>query len=76
MKFVVLLVVRRSISHCNCRQHDTLSQKMNASGYREKAPQSKQDEDMKKIAALLEELEIIREAESELESNNWKGFDV
>ncbi|XP_052134317.1 valine--tRNA ligase, mitochondrial 1-like [Oryza glaberrima] len=52
------------------KQHDTLSQKMNASGYREKAPQSKQDEDMKKIAALLEELEIIREAESELESNN------
>ncbi|XP_051192009.1 valine--tRNA ligase, mitochondrial 1 [Lolium perenne] len=52
------------------KQHDTLSQKMNASGYREKAPQSKQDDDMKKLASLLEELEIISEAESKLDANN------
>ncbi|VAH05059.1 unnamed protein product [Triticum turgidum subsp. durum] len=45
------------------KQYDTLSQKMSASGYREKAPQSKQDDDMKKLATLLEELEIISEAE-------------
>ncbi|KAL6905179.1 hypothetical protein ACP4OV_002780 [Aristida adscensionis] len=50
------------------RQHDSLSQKMNALGYREKAPQSKQDEDMRKLAALLGELEIIDEAESKLEA--------
>jgi valyl-tRNA synthetase len=43
---------------------------MNASGYREKAPQSKQDDDMKKLASLLDELEIIREAESKLDPNN------
>ncbi|KAF0928842.1 hypothetical protein E2562_010700 [Oryza meyeriana var. granulata] len=55
------------------KQHDTLSQKMNASGYREKAPQSKQDEDMKKLTALLEELEIITDAESELNANNREG---
>jgi valyl-tRNA synthetase len=43
---------------------------MNASGYCEKAPQSKQDDDMKKLASLLDELEIIREAESKLDANN------
>ncbi|KAI5017383.1 hypothetical protein ZWY2020_042271 [Hordeum vulgare] len=40
-------------------KYDTLSQKMSASGYREKAPQSKQDDDTKKLATLLAELEII-----------------
>ncbi|KAG2547987.1 hypothetical protein PVAP13_9KG145685, partial [Panicum virgatum] len=43
---------------------------MNASGYREKAPQSKQDEDTRKLAALLGELEIVDEAESKLDANN------
>ncbi|PUZ38372.1 hypothetical protein GQ55_9G191100 [Panicum hallii var. hallii] len=52
------------------RQHDALSQNMNASGYREKAPQSKQDEDTRKLAALLGELEIVDEAESKLDANN------
>lgn len=51
-------------------QHDTLSQKMNASGYREKATQRKQDEDTRKLAALLGELEIIDEVESKLDANN------
>ncbi|KAL6641285.1 hypothetical protein ACP70R_019466 [Stipagrostis hirtigluma subsp. patula] len=52
------------------RQHDTLWRKVNASGYREKAPQSKQDEDTRKLAALLGELEIIHEAESKLEADD------
>ncbi|TVU32076.1 hypothetical protein EJB05_23794 [Eragrostis curvula] len=52
------------------RQHDALSQKTNTSGYREKAPLSKQDEDAKKLAALLEELKVIDEAESNLDANN------
>ena len=47
---------------------------MNASGYREKAPQSKQDEDTRKLAALLGELEIVDEAESKLDANNWRSF--
>jgi len=46
------------------------TQKMNASGYREKAPQRKQDEDTRKLAALLGELEIIDEVESKLDANN------
>ena len=47
---------------------------MSASGYREKAPQSKQDDDMKKLDSLLEELEIIGEAESKLDADNWWCF--
>ena len=47
-----------------------MSQKMSASGYLEKAPQSKQDDDMKKLASLLEELEIIGEAESKLDTKS------
>lgn len=43
---------------------------MSASGYRKKAPQSKQDDDMKKLATLLEELEIISEAESTLDAHS------
>jgi valyl-tRNA synthetase len=46
---------------------------MNASGYREKAPQSKQDEDTRKLAALLGELEIVDEAESKLDANNRRS---
>jgi hypothetical protein len=29
---------------------------------------------MKKLASLLEELEIISEAESKLDANNWQCF--
>lgn len=46
---------------------------MSASGYRKKAPQSKQDDDMKKLATLLEELEIISEAESTLDAHSWQS---
>ena len=42
---------------------------MDASGYREKAPQSVQEEDMRKLTALLEQLEVISEAEKKLDSN-------
>uniref|UniRef100_A0A0A9ERC8 valine--tRNA ligase n=1 Tax=Arundo donax TaxID=35708 RepID=A0A0A9ERC8_ARUDO len=48
-------------------QH-ALTQKMDASGYREKAPQSVQEEDMRKLTALLEQLEIISEAEKKLDA--------
>lgn len=47
-------------------QH-ALTQKMDASGYREKAPPNVQEEDMRKLTALLEQLEIISEAEKKLE---------
>jgi valyl-tRNA synthetase len=40
---------------------------MDAFGYREKAPPNVQEEDMRKLAALLEQLEIISEAEKKLE---------
>ena len=42
---------------------------MDASGYREKAPQSVQEEDMRKLTALLEQLEVISEAEKKLDAN-------
>jgi valyl-tRNA synthetase len=48
---------------------NALAQKMDASGYREKAPQSVQEEDMRKLTALLEQLEVISEAEKKLDSN-------
>lgn len=41
--------------------------KMSASGYKEKAPPSKQEEDLKKLTSLMEELTIVRKAEEELE---------
>ena len=47
---------------------------MDASGYREKAPQNMQEEDMRKLTALLEQLEVISEAEKKLDAkigNNW-----
>ncbi|RCV12837.1 hypothetical protein SETIT_2G299800v2 [Setaria italica] len=49
-------------------QH-ALSQQMDASGYREKAPQNVQEEDMRKLTALLEQLEVISEAEKKLDAN-------
>lgn len=54
---------------CDTRrlQH-ALSQQMDASGYREKAPQNVQEEDMRKLTALLEQLEVISEAEKKLDA--------
>ncbi|XP_020102255.1 valine--tRNA ligase, mitochondrial 1-like [Ananas comosus] len=49
------------------KQQSILSQKINASGYKEKAPQSVQEEDMKKLNSLMEELKIISEAEKDLD---------
>ncbi|XP_020088963.1 valine--tRNA ligase, mitochondrial 1-like [Ananas comosus] len=49
------------------KQQSILSQKINASGYKEKAPQSVQEEDMKKLNSLMEELNIISEAEKDLD---------
>ncbi|KAK3133783.1 hypothetical protein QOZ80_6AG0540990 [Eleusine coracana subsp. coracana] len=47
-------------------QH-ALTQKMKAFGYREKAPKNVQEEDTRKLTALLEQLEIISEAEKKIE---------
>ncbi|XP_078181531.1 valyl-tRNA synthetase / valine-tRNA ligase (VALRS) [Carex rostrata] len=44
-----------------------LEMKMSASGYKEKAPPSKQEEDLKKLTSLMEELTIVRKAEEDLE---------
>ncbi|XP_052146123.1 valine--tRNA ligase, mitochondrial 1-like [Oryza glaberrima] len=48
-------------------QH-ALSQKMEASGYKEKAPQNVQEEDMRKLTSFFEQLEIISEAEKKLDA--------
>ncbi|KAF7035505.1 hypothetical protein CFC21_046373 [Triticum aestivum] len=48
-------------------QH-ALSQKMEASGYREKAPPSVQEEDMRKLTAFFEQLRVIGEAEKKLDA--------
>jgi valyl-tRNA synthetase len=56
--------------HHQHKKYYTLSKKMNASGYCEKGLQSNNDDDMKKLASLLEEIWIIGEAESKLDSNN------
>uniref|UniRef100_A0A0D9VNJ4 valine--tRNA ligase n=1 Tax=Leersia perrieri TaxID=77586 RepID=A0A0D9VNJ4_9ORYZ len=48
-------------------QH-ALSQKMEASGYKEKAPQNVQKDDMRKLTSFLEQLEIISEAEKKLDA--------
>ncbi|CAA6663652.1 unnamed protein product [Spirodela intermedia] len=48
------------------RQHGALVQKMNSSGYKEKARQQIQDDDVSRLSKLLQELEIIDEAESKL----------
>lgn len=47
---------------------------MEASGYKEKAPQNVQEEDMRKLTSFFEQLEIISEAEKKLDAktgNNW-----
>jgi valyl-tRNA synthetase len=40
---------------------------MDASGYREKAPPNVQEEDMRKLTAFLEQLQVIGEAEKKLD---------
>jgi valyl-tRNA synthetase len=55
------------VSYHTHRLQHALTQKMDAFGYREKAPPNVQEEDMRKLAALLEQLEIINEAEKKLE---------
>ncbi|GJM99456.1 hypothetical protein PR202_ga16554 [Eleusine coracana subsp. coracana] len=45
-----------------------LTQKMDASGYREKAPPNVQEEDVRKLATLMEQLEVISEAEKKIEA--------
>ena len=56
------------VSCYTCRLQNALTQKMDASGYREKAPQNVQEEDMRKLTALLEQLEVISEAEKKLDA--------
>jgi valyl-tRNA synthetase len=56
-----------TVSYHTHRLQHALTQKMDASGYREKAPPNVQEEDMRKLTALLEQLEIISEAEKKLE---------
>uniref|UniRef100_A0A0D9Z131 valine--tRNA ligase n=1 Tax=Oryza glumipatula TaxID=40148 RepID=A0A0D9Z131_9ORYZ len=53
-------------------QH-ALSQKMEASGYKEKAPQNVQEEDIRKLTSFLEQLEIISEAEKKLDAKTGKN---
>ncbi|KAJ1694927.1 hypothetical protein LUZ63_011625 [Rhynchospora breviuscula] len=49
------------------KQHMNLKKKMEAAGYMEKAPPSVQEEDAKKLTALMEELDIVKEAEMDIE---------
>ncbi|XP_078446483.1 valyl-tRNA synthetase / valine-tRNA ligase (VALRS) [Wolffia australiana] len=48
------------------KQHGALVQKMNSLGYKEKAPKHIQDDDISKLNKLIQELEIIDDAESKL----------
>jgi len=54
------------VSVIQCSRQLALAQKMDAFGYREKAPQSVQEEDMRKLTAFLEQLFVISEAEKKL----------
>ncbi|XP_029118286.1 valine--tRNA ligase, mitochondrial 1 isoform X3 [Elaeis guineensis] len=47
--------------------HAALAQIMSSSGYKDKAPQSVQEDDIRKLNAYLEELKIINEAERDLD---------
>jgi valyl-tRNA synthetase len=49
--------------------NNALAPKMDASVYRGKAPQSVQEENMRKLTALLEQLEVISETEKKLDAN-------
>lgn len=53
--------------YCVCRLANTLSQMMNSTGYKEKAPANIQEDDIKKLNSYMEELKIIGEAEKDLE---------
>uniref|UniRef100_A0A1D1ZGU5 valine--tRNA ligase n=1 Tax=Anthurium amnicola TaxID=1678845 RepID=A0A1D1ZGU5_9ARAE len=52
------------------KQYNSLEQKINALGYQEKAPQQIQEEDIAKLNKLVQELEIINEAEIKLDNGN------
>ncbi|MQL91943.1 hypothetical protein Taro_024571, partial [Colocasia esculenta] len=52
------------------KQQSNLEQKINASGYREKAPQQVQEDDLAKLNKLMQELEIVDEAERKLNTGN------
>ncbi|XP_073000984.1 valine--tRNA ligase, mitochondrial 1-like [Typha latifolia] len=49
------------------KQYSILARKMNAQGYKERAPKSIQEEDSKKLTSLLEELRIVSKAEEDLD---------
>lgn len=50
-----------------CRQQDSLMQKMNNTGYKEKVPAQIQEENVMKLNKLMQELEIIDEADKNLD---------
>ena len=50
-----------------CRQQDSLMQKMNNTGYKEKVPAHIQEENVMKLNKLMQELEIIDEADKNLD---------
>lgn len=59
------------------RQQDSLMQKMDTSGYREKVPTHIQEENVMKLNKLMQELEIIDEADRNLgraiaRTTNWR----
>ncbi|XP_068655538.1 valine--tRNA ligase, mitochondrial 1 [Aristolochia californica] len=55
------------------KQHDSLQQKMSASGYKEKVPSHIQQDHLAKLEKLIQELTIIDEAEQKLESSKAGG---
>ncbi|XP_015690635.1 valine--tRNA ligase, mitochondrial 1-like [Oryza brachyantha] len=59
--------LRKKRDEIQMLQH-SVTRKMDASGYREKAPQSVQQEDIRTLAALLGQLEVITEAEKKLDA--------
>lgn len=52
--------------HGTGRKHDLLAQEMNSLGYKEKAPLTIQEDQMKKLNSYLDELKLIDEAEQDL----------
>lgn len=51
-----------------CRQHDKLSKMVNASGYREKVPSHIHQDNVAKLAALMQELLSLEEAGQHIEA--------
>lgn len=68
MSSLLFFGISNMVSYHPHRLQNALSQKMDASGYREKAPQNVQEEDMRKLTALMEQLEVISEAEKKLDA--------